>query len=186
MQVSSVAVAALALAAATVGIRSQTPAPPAARIATFDVEGAIMKTQEGRQAASALQARFNPRRAQMQKQQEVIQGLQAQMQKGAATLTAAAQADLQRELDSAARKYKHDAEDLDAEAAQEQALAGQVLESKMSAVVDKYARANNYTAILNMSNQPAPAYWTANSVDITDEIVKRYDEAHPVAQPKKP
>ena len=185
MQVSSVAIGAIVLAAAAVGIRSQT-SPPPVRVATFDIETAIMKTQEGQQAVSALQARFNPKRLQLEKEQAAIQGLQAQLQKGAATLSAQAQADLQRELESAGRKYKHDAEDVEAESTQEQARLGQVLESKMGAVVDKYARTNNYAVILNMSNQPAPAFWAANSADITEEMVKLYDEAHPAPQPKKP
>lgn len=54
---------------------------------------------------------------------------------------------------------------------------GQLLENKMSLVVDQYARANRYAVILNSSNRPAPPFWSATSADMTEEMVKRYGEA---------
>ena len=61
---------------------------------------------------------------------------------------------------------------------------------KMVEVLDKYAKDGGYAVVLDSSSQTTPIMYEANQVDITQEIIRLYDEAYPVkatsAAPSKP
>jgi outer membrane protein len=46
----------------------------------------------------------------------------------------------------------------------------------MMAVISKFSRDNGYTLILDVSNPQTPVLFAANGIDITQDIVKLYDE----------
>lgn len=57
----------------------------------------------------------------------------------------------------------------------------------MLEVIGKYATQNGIALVLDVSNQQT-VLWADLSVNITDEIIKLYDQAHPgtAAAPKPP
>jgi outer membrane protein len=46
-------------------------------------------------------------------------------------------------------------------------------------VLEKYATANGYALVLDVSNQQTPVLWASQTIDITTDIVKLYDQANP-------
>ncbi len=62
----------------------------------------------------------------------------------------------------------------------------QELGGKIMAVIEKYARENNYAVILDVSNPQTPVLWAANGVDITNDIVGLYDKNAPSAVSSAP
>ena len=183
MKSNKVLIAAVVLGAATLATRSQTtpPAALATKVAILDVQGAVLGSQEGRQAFEALQSKYEPRKAQLQKKQDDLQTLQDRLRKGAATMNPAAIAQLQREIAGGTRALSHASDDLNAEANQEQADTSQAIETKLLAVVEKYANRSGYSVVLDVSNQQTPVFWAATASNITDEVVKLYDQAYPGA-----
>ena len=70
---------------------------------------------------------------------------------------------------------------------QEQGRVFQDLSQKLYAVVSQYATQNGYAVVLDVSNnQQSPILWAAASTDITNDIVKLYDQAHPAAAAAAP
>jgi outer membrane protein len=55
----------------------------------------------------------------------------------------------------------------------------QELGGKMMAVLEKYATQNAFAVVLDVSNPQTPVLWAASAVDITNDIVKLYDQAYP-------
>ena len=55
----------------------------------------------------------------------------------------------------------------------------QELGSKMMAVLEKFATANGYALVIDVSNPQTPVLWAAQAIDITADIVKLYDQANP-------
>ena len=55
------------------------------------------------------------------------------------------------------------------------------LGQKMMAVIDKYARDNGFSLILDVSAPQNPVLYAANNIDITTEIVALYDKNSPGA-----
>jgi outer membrane protein len=51
---------------------------------------------------------------------------------------------------------------------------------KMLDVVDRYARENGITMVLDSSVQGGSLLYRSESVDITNDIVRLYDQAYPV------
>ncbi len=62
--------------------------------------------------------------------------------------------------------------------------------SRIMDVIIKYCTAHGYSMVVDVSNPQTPVLWADPSVDITNDIVKLYDEAHPgtgaTAAPAKP
>jgi outer membrane protein len=51
---------------------------------------------------------------------------------------------------------------------------------KMMDVLDRYARESGFLAVFDSSSQNSPIIYAANSIDVTQEIIKLYDQAYPV------
>ena len=142
---------------------------------------ALLLSAEGKKAAGELQGKFNPRRSALKKRQSDIQALQDQLKKGGATMSEDAKNKLARQIDADGKSLQRDADDLNADAEQEQNKVFQDMIMKLNAVVAQYATQNGYAVVLDVSNQQSPILWAAASTDITSDIVKLYDQAHPVA-----
>lgn len=161
-------------------------APVPTKVAILYVQNAILQSAEGKKVAAELQAKFNPRRSALEKRQADIQAMQDQLKKGAATMSDDAKNKLARQIESDGKALQRDADDLNADAEQEQNKVFQDLFSKLNAVVAQYATQNGFAVVLDVSNQQGPIMWAAASVDITGDIVKLYDQAHPAAAAPAP
>jgi outer membrane protein len=48
-------------------------------------------------------------------------------------------------------------------------------------VLDKYAKDNGYTVIVDVSSPQTPVLWRAESIDVTKEVIEMYDKNAPSA-----
>jgi outer membrane protein len=149
------------------------------KVAVIQVQTAILSTKDGQKAAADLQARFAPKKAEIDKKQADVAGLQDQLKKGQATMSEDAKSKLMRDIDSANTKLQRDTQDAQADLDEEQQKVMQELGGKMMAVVEKYAQQNGLAMVIDVSNPQTPVLWAAATVDITNEIVKLYDQANP-------
>jgi outer membrane protein len=153
-------------------------APPA-KVAIIHVQNAILSTKDGQKAASELQGRFAPKKAEIDKKQSDIAALQDQLRKGSATMSEDAKAKLMRDIDTNNKSLQRDTEDAQAELDSEQGKLMQELGNRVMAVIEKYATANGFALVLDVSNPQTPVLWASQTIDITTEIVKLYDQANP-------
>ena len=179
------------LPALAVGIAALAPLQAQTKVGIIHVQNAILSTKDGQKAASDLQARFAPKKAELDKKQQAIAALQEQFRKGSATMSDDAKLKLQRDIDTNTKALNRDTEDAQAELDQEQGKIMQDLGQKLMAVLDKYAKENTFGVILDVSNPQTPVLWASNTVDITNDIVGLYDKANvggggAAAAPAKP
>ena len=165
---------ALALGAA-LAAHAQAPT----KIGVIHAQEAILSTKDGQKAANELQAKFAPRRSELEKKQNDIASLQDQLKKGSATMSDDAKNKLVRDIDAKTTGLKRDSEDFDTDVQEEEGKLMQELGGKVMKVVDKYANDNGFAVILDVSNQQTPVLWRASAVDITADIVALYDKASP-------
>src|SRR5579883_289089 len=121
------------------------------KIAILYVQNAILSSGEGKKAAAELQSKFGPRRTALEKRQSDIQALQDQLKKGGATMSDDARNKLARQIDTDGKARQRDADDLNADAEQEQNKLFQDLLMKLNAVVSQYAAQNGYAVVLDVS-----------------------------------
>ena len=164
------------------GVRAQGAAAAAApaKIAVMNVRNAIVATAEGKQAQAQLQSQFAPKQNELQTLQKQIEDLQRKMTDGARTLSDDEKAKMQREGELLSRRLQRGNDDLNEElnAAQGEIVDG--IGRKMLEVLDRYSRENGYTIVLDTSAQGSPVVYGSSQSDITQEIVRLYDQAYPV------
>src|SRR5262249_61831671 len=51
---------------------------------------------------------------------------------------------------------------------------------KMMDVLDRYSRENGFTAVFDSSAQNSPIIYASNSIDVTQEIIRLYDQQYPI------
>ena len=153
------------------------------KVGIIHIQNAIIGTKDGQKAAADLQTKFDPRRKQLEAKQGEIAGLQDQLRKGSNTMSEDARQKLVREIDQRTKSLQRDTEDAQAEFDQEQGRVLQDLGQKLMAVIDKYARDNGFTLILDVSAPQNPVLYAATTIDITSEIVALYDKNAPSTVP---
>jgi outer membrane protein len=181
VKLNSILAVALVLGAVALTMRSQTaqpkPVAPVVKIAVIQMREAMLATQEGQAAGKAMQAKYAPKRAALEKEDAAIVGLEEQLKKGAATMSADARQRMQDDVARRKKNLERDVEDLDAEQQAEDNRVAQGITVKLGEVIDKAAKANGYTVVMDAS---APLLWASEGANITPEIIKAYDAAHPV------
>jgi outer membrane protein len=178
---------------------AQTPT----KVGIIHIQQAIIATKDGQKAASELQAKFEPKRKALEAKQSEIASLQQELAKGSNTLAETRRISLTRDIDQKTKSLNRDTEDAEQDFQQEQNRILNDLGGKLMVIIDKYAKENGYSLILDVSNPQTPVLYAANGVDITKEIIELYDKnspsnipppaaakpappAKPVATPAKP
>lgn len=151
------------------------------KVGVVNIQGAIVSTKEGQKAASDLQARFNPKKAALDRRQSEITQLQDQLNRGRNTLSEEAQQKLVRDIDQKTKSLNRESEDDRAEIQQEEEKIVNELGGRIVALIDKYAKENGYTLIVDLSSPQSPVLYHSPALDITKEIIELYDKSTPVA-----
>lgn len=151
-----------------------------AKIAIINIQDAITRTQEGQKLARELQERYGPTRDQIESQQREIQSLRDQLNRGANTMSEDARRQLLREIQMKERDLKRDMEDAQAEFNQAQQEALNEISGKLMTVIDKYAKEKDFSIVLDVSSPQSPVLYAVNEILITNDIIQRYDQEHPV------
>lgn len=177
----------VALAAAgllVVGVvRAQSPAasPVAAgKVGVINIRAAIGSTAEGKQAQAELQSQFAPRQTDIENMNKQINDLRQRLaacegkcsQDEIQRLTAQGQR-LTQQFDRKNTEFNEDSN----------AALGDVIDRigrKMVDVLERYASQNGYSVVLDSSAQNTPILFASSQIDVTQDIVKLYDQAYPV------
>jgi outer membrane protein len=151
------------------------------KIGIIHVQAAILGTKEGKKAGEELNAKFGQRKSDLEKKQANIDQLKDTLQKGSATMSDDAKNKLMRQIDGETTALKRATEDAQADVEQEESKIINELGAKLYAVVEKYARENGYSMIVDVSGQQQPVWWASDSINITNEVIGLYDKAYPGA-----
>jgi outer membrane protein len=158
------------------------------KIAVISMQGAIVNTKEGQKAAAELESKASPKRKELESRQNEIKSLQDQLQKGQNTLSEATKLELQRNIEIKSKQLQREVDDANADFDQEQQKILQQLVAKVQVVIEKYARDNGITLVVDVSSPQAPFAYASPTIDITKEIIELYDKnsapAAPAAAPK--
>ena len=87
---------------------------------------------------------------------------------------------MQRQGEALTRRLQRGNDDLNEELNTAQGDIVDGIGRKMLEVLDRYSRENGYTVVLDTSAQGSPVVYGSSQSDITQEIVRLYDQAYPV------
>jgi outer membrane protein len=171
----------LALFAAAIA-GAQTPT----KVGVIQIQSALTGSKDGQKAVAELESRMAPKQKEMERKRSEIQELQDKLNKGGNAMAQTAKDDLARSIDAKTKSFNRDMEDAQAELQQEQRKLLDDLSGKMQVVIDKFALANGYAVILDVSNQNTNVLYVANGVDITKDVIDLYDKTNPGGPSSKP
>jgi outer membrane protein len=173
---------------------AQSPASPgsaaAGKVGVISIRQAIVTTAEGKLASAELQSKFASRQNEIENLNKQINDLQQRLTSSSGKLSPEEEARLRQQgqrltqrLDRMNTEYQ---EDVNAEQADVIDRIGR----KMVDVLDRYSRENGYVVVLDSSAQNTPILFASTQIDVTQDIVRLYDQAYPVkagaAAPAKP
>ncbi len=177
----------LALFAASIALaQTAAPAPPPTKVGVIQVQAALTGTKDGQKAVAEYQSRIAPKVKEMERKRSEIQELQDKLSKGGSAMAQAAKDELARNIDVKTKTYNRDMEDAQAEAQTEERKMLEELSGKMQVVIEKYAQANGFTLLLDVSNQNTNVIWISTAIDVTKDIIDLYDKMNPNSPGMKP
>ncbi len=149
------------------------------KVGTINIQAAIVSTKDGQKAAADLQARFEPRRKEIERANAAIQALQDQYKKLGTVGSDDAKRKLQADIEGKTKSLQRDSEDAQSDFDQEQQKILNELGGRIMQVIGKYATDNGFSVILDISSQQTPVIWAAPSLDVTNDVIKLYDANAP-------
>lgn len=154
------------------------------KLAVINIQAAIASTAEGKKAFGDLEKKYDPRRQELQRQQQEIQALTDQLQRGANTLSDEEKLRLSRTLEEKQKLFKRAQEDATSDFQAESQDVGRRIYEKMSPIIAQYAQQHGYVLVID--DTQLPVHYVAKEIEITEDIVKGYDGAHPAGQASAP
>lgn len=178
----SILPAAIAILGMVGAVAAQTPG----KVGVISVQGAIVGTKDGQKAAGELETKFAPKRKDIEGRQNEVNQLEDQMRKGGSLMSDEKRAQLARDIDEKKKRLNRDMQDAQEEFEGEQQRLLQGLGQRMLAVIEKYAKDNGYTMVLDVSNPQTPVLYASSAIDITQDVISLYDKSPAASAPAAP
>src|SRR5437868_10722759 len=170
----------IALGTAAFGQGAATPVAPAnpaatapagpvpTKIGVVNIQQAIGECAEGKKEIDALQQKFTPKQAELKNMSDEVESLEKQYQAQADKLSDDEKGSRTKAIDTNQKSLQRNYEDAQAEFQQgEQDVINRIC-AKMVTVLEKYASANGYAVVLDVSNpQTSPVLWATQASVIT-------------------
>lgn len=147
------------------------------KIGVLHVLTAISQCAEGKQAMGEFEKKATAKREELEKKNNEIQELQKQLQSQARTLNEESRAALAKSIETKTTELQRATDDAQKEFGQLQNEIFGRIGNKIGPMVQQYAKENNFTVIVDSSNQNSQLIYADPGIDITDAIIKRVDTA---------
>jgi outer membrane protein len=162
---------------------SQGAAQQLTKVAVVDSQKTLQNSKEGKKAIALLQEKEQEINNELANLDKKIQDLDAKLQTQRLVMTFEAQEQLSFELDNLRTKRKRTAEDSLKEWQRLQFKLFNNIREEVNPIVANVAKEKGFSLVLDLSSNSV-AYFSL-SVDITDEVIKRYD-ASKMTEDNKP
>ncbi len=154
------------------------------KVGILNVRQAIISSAEGKQASAELQSQFAARQTELENLRKQLEDIQNRLRNDR-VLSDQEKARLSREFTQLQRLFQRKQEDFQEDLGIAENEVVERIGLKMMEVVDRYARENNFAVVLDVSGQSGVVY-ADPAVDITQDIIRLYDQAHPVSTSARP
>jgi outer membrane protein len=178
-------VALLAVSAFAQNGTATVPAPQtgANKIGIINIQEAILASNEGQRDLNALQKKFEPTQNELNALNKEIDSLKTQLQTQGDKMNEEARNSLVKNIENKQKTLQRRAEDAQSDFQSQQGEVANRIGVKIMEVVDKYAKQNGYTMVLDVSSPQSPVLWALPNTNVTKDIVDAYNARSGVAAP---
>lgn len=160
-----------------------TAAPiPAARIAWINLEEAVFKCEEGKRELGEVQSFVTKKNQELQALQKELDNLRSQLQVQAAKLTDEARTDMEQQIDMRDTALQRFQQDTQKEIDSRRNRVTNSVGRKMVPIIEKVAKEKGLSALFYLNSSRDG--WVDPSLIITEDIIKAYNQAYPLAAAK--
>jgi outer membrane protein len=159
-------------------------AEPPTRIAFVYVQKALASTDEGKVRLKDLDDWARPRQDELARLDKEINDLKGEIVSKQSTASNEALGELNRKLVARQREFEDRQRIAKRDFEEKQQGLLRELGGKLQEIITKYADQNRYTAVFIFN--PNELAYMANSADITDTVIKLYNEKYPLAAKAPP
>lgn len=163
-----------------------TPQTGGSKVAVVNIQGAIFGCNEGQRDLQALQKQFEPKKLELDNLNKEVEDLKKQYSAQGDKLNQDARDNLLKQIDSKQKQYQRSLEDAQGDFNQQQQDIINRIGKKMLQVLDKYAKENAFSVVLEAGDQQSNVLWATEAVNITPALVAAYNAESGVAAPPKP
>jgi outer membrane protein len=158
------------------------PFPEGAKIAYVDLQRIAQSSAEGKAAAAKLEELKKQKTAELTEKNKALEGLRTKLQQGGTVLSDSARAQLEKDIDKQTREIQFLQQGAQAEFEQLEQELNQDFQRKLNPILDQVSKEKGLHMLFSIRDNGA--VWADTGLDLSDEIVKRFDAAAKTA-PKK-
>jgi len=147
------------------------------KVAFVDVQRALLTIEEGKAKRKELQDWAAPRQQELQRLDQEIQAMQQELAGKQQSASPEQLAELNRKLTAKRREFEDKQRQYSRELEEQQNKVLKELGEKLEKLLAEYATSQKLAAVFIL--QPDLVAFVANSADITDTLVKLYNERYP-------
>jgi Skp family chaperone for outer membrane proteins len=158
-------------------------AQQASKIAIINSQKAFETSVEGKRILGQMQDRESKIKTDLQKLDDSIRLLENKLSTGRLTMTNEALQGIQSDIDKKTTERKRYEEDATREAQQFSANLVQKIRSEMVTIIENLAKERGLELVLDVIQSGVVTF--SPTVDITDEVIRRYDQSKAATPPVK-
>ena len=145
------------------------------KVAAVDFERAVVQCAEGKKASDKFNAAVQAKQTELAQRQKDIDDSTKKLQNGARTLSDAAKADLQKDIDKKTTELQRLNEDAQKELGTMRDELLRPIAQRATALLNAMAEQQGYTMVIDVSNPQSNVVFVNQKYDITEELIKRID-----------
>jgi len=145
------------------------------KVGVINIQRAMLETAQIKKAQAEMEAKFKPRQDELENAQRELQNIQRQLESGGQNLNPSQAGDLQSRGQLLQRRAQRLQEDLQADVARDRDGILERVGERMQAIVNKIAEDRDLDVLIDISN----AVYFKPALEITDEAIAAFDQAHP-------
>jgi Skp family chaperone for outer membrane proteins len=166
------------------GIAQTAAQAPAAKIAWMNLEQAIFSCDEGKKEFSEVQKFVDAKNTELENLRKETESLRNQLNVQGSKLTDEARADLESQVDAKDTNLQRFQQDTQKEIDNRRVRATNYIGKRLLPVIEKVAKEKGFNAVQYFSSSRDA--WVDPSLNITEDVVKAYNQTYPVAGAKAP
>jgi outer membrane protein len=160
---------------------AEVPFPAGAKYAFVNIQRVAAESQQGKALSSRVQALNNQKLTELNDKNKALQTSQQKLDSGASVLSDVARAQLEKDIDKQQTEIQRFTDDAQKDVQDLQNQLQGEFQQKLGPVVDQLAREKNLEILFSALD--AGIIWANPGLDLTSEVIRRFDAAAPAAAP---
>ena len=166
------------------------PAPPAprpfpegAKIAYIDLQRIAQASSEGKAAATKIQEYEKKKLGEIQEKNKALEDMRKKLEQGGTVLSEAARAQTEKDIDRNTRELQFLQQSAQAERDQLERELNAEFQRRLNPIIEAVAKEKGLQMLFSIRDNGA--VWADTGLDLSDEVIKRFDAAAKTAPAKK-